>query len=77
MIIISSSFNVFLLFCVAKLNESLLTVSSISDMTSCFYSKYVSLITACLSQEDEINDFAPVMYIVYISIYIFRKWLSE
>lgn len=56
------SFNAILLFSVVKLYERLLTFSSICNMTSCFYSNYVNLRTACIAHEDRINDFVAVRY---------------
>lgn len=56
-IIVSLSFNTFLVLSVLKLDEGLPNFSSVVEMTSFLYLKNVNLITACLLHENRINDF--------------------
>ena len=68
MIIVSLSFNTFLVLSVLKLDEGLPNFSSVVEMTSFLYLKNVNLITACLLHENRINDF--VQWYIDTKIYV-------
>ena len=68
MIIVSLSFNTFLVLSVLKLDEGLPKFSSVVEMTSFLYLKNVNLVAAWLWHENRINDF--VQWYINIKLYV-------